>query len=147
MMFTKAQSKGMFMVIVGGAIAVTIFSLLFIYAFRSAQESIPALTFNESKYQQFNQTNKIINLTTQMNNAFTGNSSGNVVGDIITVTTTGGYNTIQILGAVPSVYSDMMYSAANILGIPREIVSLITFIVLLAVIALFILLVFRVYIQ
>lgn len=144
----KGQAKGVFTILLGGAIAITVFALLFIYMLRGAQQSYPTVTFNESQYQSFNQTNQIVNLTQQMNDAFTGiNSSGTNVGDIINVVTTGGYNTLKILGAIPAVYSGMMYSAALIIGVPVPIVSLVSFVVIAALIGLFILLVFRVYVS
>lgn len=147
-MNNKAQTKGIFMVLIGGAIAITIFALLFIYMLRGAQESYPTVTFNETQYQAFNQTNQIINLTQEMNDQFTSvDSAGTNVGDIINVVTTGGYNTLRIIGAVPAVYSNMIFAVATVVGIPIAIVNLIGFIVLAAILGLFILLVFRVYVS
>lgn len=144
----KGQTKGVFMVLLGGVIAITVFALLFIYMLRGAQQSYPSVTFNESQYQSFNQTTQIVNLTQQMNDAFTGiNGSGTNVGDIINVVTTGGYNTLKIMGSVPAIYSGMMYSASIIIGIPVSIVSLVSFVVIAALLGLFILLVFRVYVS
>lgn len=144
----RAQTKGVFMVLLGGAISVSIFALLIVYSFRGAQESYSNVAFNESQFQVFDETNQIVNLTDEMNSAFTrANSSGTNVGDIINVATTGGYNTIQIFGALPDVYGGMMYDIADFFKVDRSIVTLLTMIVIAAVIALFILLVFRVYVQ
>lgn len=144
---TKAQARGTFMVLLGGAITITIFTILIIYAMRSGQESYSTLQFNDTQFSNFNKTEDVVTLTSQMNDAFTslnGSSTGAL--DAVQATTTGGYNTLRILGSIPSVYAGMMYGAAAILGIPIIIVQLITFIIIGFIIALFILLVFRVYV-
>lgn len=146
-MNSKAQNKGLFMVLVGGLITITIFSLLYVYLLRGAQDSYGNIEYNESEFSALNQTNSIVNLTNQMNEEFTGLNQTSSGGDIIAVTTTGGYNTIKIVGQTPGIYGSMFLSLSRILGVPLPIAQLLFYFVLLAVISLFILLVFRVYVQ
>lgn len=148
-MNSKGQVKGVFMVIVGGAVLVTILTILFLFAMQGAVQSVPTLTYNDTTLQALNNSAQLMNITSQMNNAFLGTGNNTNTGDIISTITTGGYNTLRFLGAVPAIYFSMFTNVSNILGLGpagAQLVGLAALVVILAVIGLFILLVFRVYI-
>lgn len=141
----RGQTKGTFGILLGGLILISIFSILFFSLLTQSQQSYSSVTFNSTQYQAFDESNTVINLTADMNDQFTSlNSTGTNVGDIINVVTTGGYNTIRIIGATPAFYADILTSIAAVFGIPTTIVSLVITIIIGALLGLFILLVFRV---
>jgi hypothetical protein len=148
----KAQSRGIFMVILGGAIVISMLGYGFLYLMGQAEQataqSLVPVTYNHTYYAALDQTTQLNTITSNMNNQFTqANGTGTNVGDIINVVTTGGYNTLKIVGAMPNTFTLYMNLVASQLGIPVGFVILATMIVIVALLSLFILLVFRVYVS
>jgi hypothetical protein len=145
---SKGQNKGSFMVILGGVMAVSIFTIIMMMLLGGAKQSAPNLVYDQSQYAGFDKTDEVVNITESMSNEFSNaNASSTNAGDIITVTTTGGYNTLRFLRAIPGIYSSMLFGTSSILGVPAVIAQIIALIPIISILALFILLVFRVYVS
>ena len=139
------STSGILSVLLGGLVAVTLITLLWTGMLNESQNSYPVLTYDEDAYGAFNQSSEIMDVTEDLNDQFTNlNSTGTGVGDIMSVTTTGGYNSIRLFASMPALYYNIINSAAQLFGIPSTVVDVVVVIIIGALIGLFILLVFRV---
>lgn len=132
--------------VLGGALLVCAFAVAGIMYLQGGLNAYN-VPYNTTTYQAFNQSQQIINITEQTQEKFVQyNTTGTSTLDIITLVTTGGYNTLQVIGETPAIYSSFIQGTMAILGIPATFGQLAFYYVIAIIIVIFILLVFRVYI-
>lgn len=142
-MNVKGQTglTGLFLTIITVS-AFTLFALLFI----GGGADFYSVSYNNTEFEQFDKSVEAASLAIDTEQTITGaNQSGTVGSNTnIDIITTSAFKTFPIIANTPVILNSMFVGVGNILGIPSTIVTLIFSFITLLIIAIFILLIFRV---
>lgn len=124
-MNTKAQESGTLQNLLVGAIVIGAFTVLSM-TFISSLSVNYGVGMDENKYSVFNSFNETNTLITEMGQPIVGNSDAQPDStSIIDTMVQAAYTSIKLFSSIPSIYVGLAKSAADALGLPGIVVSLV----------------------